>query len=635
VTPDATPPARPTLIWDGDCGFCRSWIERWCSITGERVAYEPWQSAAERFPEIPRERFARAVQLIEPDGKHSEAAEAVFRSLAAAPGHGAGLWCYRHVPLFATLSEAAYRSVAGHRGLFTSLTRMVWGPHVVPPGERLTCSLYLRALGATFAVAFFSLWSQVIGLVGARGILPAAAFLDFVKQQVGAARFIELPTLCWLNASDPMLHALCAAGLLGSLALVAGLVPGPALLLAWACYLSLTTVCREFLWFQWDSLLLEAGFLALFLVPWSRTLRWREGARPSRAGLWLARWLLFRLMMSSAIVKLSSGDPTWRSLTALEYHYRTQPLPPWTAWYAHHLPAAFQKFSALMMFAAEGLAPLLIFKPRRIRFVAAGAIATLQLLIIVTGNYGFFNLLTLALCITLLDDGVWPWRWHGAAPPAKPASDAPEWSPSRGVSVATLARRAAAVALLVLSVEPFVDTVRGALSWPAPYLAAERFVEPFRVVNSYGLFAVMTTQRHEIVLEGSDDGATWQAYEFRWKPGDVRRRPEFMAPHLPRLDWQMWFAALGDAQRNPWLLATCERVLQGSPPVLALFAHDPFAAHPPKYLRAVVYDYRFTDAPTRKATGAWWTREPLGLYAPPLTLVNGRLAVMEEPVRQR
>ena len=364
-------PERPLLLWDGDCGFCRSWIERWRAITGERVAYEPYQSAAARFPEIPRERFANAVQLIESDGRRSEAAEAVFRALAYAPGHGMWLTLYRRVPPFTAISEAAYRFVAGRRPLFTLLTRWIWGRHVLPPGERATANLYLRALGITFAVAFISLWTQLMGLAGSRGIQPAAALMTAVRSQLGAGGWVRFPTLCWLGAGDGMLHALCAAGTLSSLALALGLLPAGALLVAWACYLSLATVAGEFLWFQWDSLLLEAGFLALFLVPWRVKLRAARTQRPSRVGLWLARWLLFRLMVASAAVKLSSGDPAWHSLTALTHHYETQPLPPWTAWYAHHLPATFQKFSTLAMFAIEGLAPVLIFAPRRLRFVAA------------------------------------------------------------------------------------------------------------------------------------------------------------------------------------------------------------------------------------------------------------------------
>ncbi len=610
------PRERPLLIWDGDCGFCRDWIGRWRAVTGNRVEYAPYQQVAADFPEIPIERFRSAVQLIEPDGRHSSGAEAVFRALARAPRQGAWLWTYRRIPLFRATCEAAYRFVAGHRPTFTGLTRWIWGPHVTPPGERLTSWIFLRLLGLVFVGAFLSLWIQVIGLVGDRGIIPARAFLDFVAARIGPERYWELPTLMWLHHGDGMLHTLCAAGTLGGLALAAGLAPGIGLLLAWFCYLSLASVCREFLWFQWDSLLLEAGFLALFLVPWK--LRSRPSDAAPRAGIWLLRWLLFRLMISSALVKLASGDATWRSLTALTYHYQTQPLPPWTAWYAKQLPVAFQRLSALVMFVIEGLVPFLIFAPRRVRFMGAWAVIFLQSLIVLTGNYGFFNTLSIALCVMLFDDGFWPWRWGvSARTPAPPRSESP---PRR-------ARTVVAVALLALSLAPLVGTWRRSPPWLGPIPAIERALSPLRIVSSYGLFAVMTTQRLEIVIEGSADGATWRPYEFKWKPGDVGRRPEFTTPHMPRLDWQMWFAALGSVRDNPWFIALCQRLLEGSKPVLSLFARNPFEGAPPRYLRASLYEYRFTDAAARRADGAWWRRESAGPYTPVLTMVEGRLSI--------
>jgi predicted DCC family thiol-disulfide oxidoreductase YuxK len=624
--------AKPLLIWDGECGFCRVWVERWQSLTGDRVEYATFQDAAPRFPAIARERFAAAVHLIEPDGRVSLAAEAVFRSLGYAPGHGAWLWLYRHVPLFAPVSEWCYRRVARHRPLFLKLTHAVWGAHLVPPGERLTSAIFLRLLGAIFTIAFLSLWAQVIGLIGRGGILPAADYLRAVAEQAGAIRFWALPTLCWLNASDGMLHALCAAGTLASLALALGLAPLLSLIVAWTCYLSLATVCRDFLWFQWDSLLIEAGFLAMFLAPWVWRSRARDDPPPSRAALWLLRLLLFRLMFSSAAVKLSSGDPTWRSLTALRFHYETQPLPHVISWYAHQLPAGFQSFSALVMFACEGLVPFLVFAPRRLRFAGAAATAIFQLLIIATGNYGFFNLLALALCVPLLDDAVWPWRRGRAGAKAPPHADAapPAAAPPRAHRTwpPALIRPIAAV-LIFLSLVPLTHALRWSDRWLGPAPAIYRLLSPFRIVDPYGLFAVMTTERAEIVIEGSMDGATWEPYEFRWKPGDVRRAPAFLIGHMPRLDWQMWFAALGGVRENPWFVALCERLLQGSPPVRALFAHEPFDRKPPRFLRAVLYQYHFTNPATRHATGAWWRREPRGLYAPPLTLVNGHLALAD------
>jgi hypothetical protein len=284
------------------------------------------------------------------------------------------------------------------------------------------------------------------------------------------------------------------------------------------------------------------------------------------------------------------------------------------------LPASFQKLSVAVMFAIEGAVPFLIVGPRHVRFFAAGAIACLQLLIMGTGNYAFFNWLAIALCVPLLDDGIWPARWR----PASGASRASRTAP------APLAR-IVAIALFVTSLVPLAGAFRLRIAALEPLRILYLGVEPFRVVNPYGLFQVMTTRRPEIVIEGSDDGVAWKQYEFRWKVGDVGRRPEFVAPHQPRLDWQMWFAALSSFREESWFLSFCHRLLDGSPPVLALLERNPFPSAPPRLLRAIVYDYHFTDAATRRATGAWWRREPLGLYCPVLTLVDGKLSAVGPP----
>ena len=474
--------------------------------------------------------------------------------------------------------------------------------------SRTTAALFLRALGLIYAAAFLSLWPQLGGLVGSEGIYPVAGFLGLVHERVGLTGLWWYPTLCWLSPTEAMLHTLCALGTLAGVSLAAGIATMPALIVAWIAYLSLATVAQDFLWFQWDSLLLETGVLALFLFP----RRWgvRASAEPpARAGIFLLRWLLFRLMVSSAVVKLTSGDPTWRSLTALQYHYETQPLPPWTAWYMHHLPAVFQKASVLGMFATEGLAPFLIFGPRRVRYVAAAALAGLQTLILVTGNYGVFNLLAIALCVMLLDDRLLPARLRGEPPN--------EELPARRTGVPKVVL---AGALFAVSLVPLIGTLRNGVDRLEPLTSLYRLQSPFRIVNSYGLFAVMTTRRAEISIEGSQDGKDWRAYEFRWKPGDVRRRPDFVAPHMPRLDWQMWFAALSDARSEPWFLRLCERLLAGSKPVVGMLRTNPFPEGPPRFLRATVYDYHFSDAATRRATGAWWTRVPTGYYVPAILM---------------
>ncbi len=620
----AAPPSKPLLVYDGDCNFCKLWIRRWQQMTGDAVNYLPSQdpAVATQFPEIPPERFAASVQLIETDGAVYSGAKAVFRTLAQSPGHAWPLHAYQNNPWIASVTESAYGFVAGHRTFFSWLTRWLWGRHVEAPDYFLTRWVFLRALAVIYLFAFLSLWLQIGGLIGHEGILPADQFMPAIKHQcdaqsLGIERFIEVPTLCWFDASDHFLGFQCAAGTILSILLLFGLAPAPCLALLWLFYLSLSTVGQDFFGFQWDNLLLEAGFLAIFLAPLRLLPRLSGGVPPSRIALWLLRLLLFKLMFSSGCVKLFSGDPTWRDLTALTFHYHTQPLPTWIGWYAEQLPLSFQKFSCAAMFTVELGAPFLIFGPRRVRFFGATAIAFLQLLILLTGNYTFFNFLTLALCLLLLDDFVFQKialqkLFSRSTGNLKPSTHNSHWP--RVVLVP--------LALVLASVSFFqvvsLFNVRSGLLSPLAWLDAQ--IAPLRTVNSYGLFAVMTTTRNEIIVEGSNDGVTWLPYEFKYKPGDVNRRPNFVEPFQPRLDWQMWFAALGTYRDNPWFESFCERLLQGSPPVLALLEKNPFPQHPPKFIRAELYEYHFTNPAGRQATGAWWKRTPAGEYLPPVTL---------------
>ncbi|MEX1245166.1 MAG: lipase maturation factor family protein [Thermoanaerobaculia bacterium] len=606
----AHPPERPLAIFDGDCGFCRLWIRRWQAATGSGVDYSPSQEVGTRFPEIPEEAFRRAFQLVLPDGRTFEGAEAVFATLAERPG-GRALWTmYRRIPGFDALVDLAYRLVAGHRNAAMAVTRLVWGDSVLEPTYFGSSALFLRLLGLSYLAAFLSLWVQLDGLIGSQGVLPVSAYLDWVRAQTGAGRYWQLPTLCWIASSDAALHALCGLGIAASLALLAGFAPAASAAAAWVLYLSLSVAGQVFFQFQWDILLLEAGLLAIFLAP-PALLRVRSGLAASRLARFLLVWLLFRLMLSSGAVKLTSGDPTWRHLTALRVYYETQPLPPWTAWFVHQFPASFHTASALFLFFVELAVPFLFFAPRRLRRFACAMTILLQLLIAATGNYAFFNLLTIALALLLLDDAAFPRRWRRAAEATKEQS---RWPRVILVPVA--------VVLLAASAVPFAASLGIRRAIPGPLVSLYRLVAPLQSTNGYGLFAVMTTSRPEIVIEGSDDGTVWRAYEFRYKPGDPRRRPRFVAPHQPRLDWQMWFAALGSYEENPWLVRLVGRLLEGSPEVVELLASNPFPEHPPRFVRAALYDYRFTNSEERRRTGAWWRREEKGLYLPALTREN-------------
>ena len=462
--------------------------------------------------------------------------------------------------------------------------------------------LFLRALGAVYLIAFASFGVQAAGLIGSHGILPMADFLRDVRETVGgASAYWNVPTLFWLNSGDVALRVLWITGVCLSLLLLFGINARPVRLGLFLLYISVVSAGQVFMTYQWDALLLEAGFLALFLGSEVTIVR-------------LFRWLLCRLMFLSGAVKLLSRDPTWRSFTALPVHYQTQPLPTPLAWYFYQPPDWFQRFSVGFVFFVELVVPLLVLAPRRIRFFAAFFITLLQVLILLTGNYAFFNVLTIAFCLFAFDDAalqrIVPKKVvHWISPSPEPKSRRPIW---RVISIA--------VASLVLFTSAFEMVGEFSGRHWAPADAVIRAIAPFEIVNTYGLFAVMTTSRPEIVIEGSKDGVTWLPYEFKYKPGNLAHRPPWVAPHQPRLDWQMWFAALGTYRSDPWILQLLVRLLEGSPQVLGLLARNPFPDAPPRFIRAQLYDYRFTTAAERNATGEWWHREWKGVYVPEISL---------------
>ena len=462
--------------------------------------------------------------------------------------------------------------------------------------------LFRRLLGVVYVCAFWSLATQVLGLVGSRGILPASEFMEAARaQDFGYARFHQVPTLFWLSTSDTFLRAVCIAGTAAGALAATGIAPLATLVTAWIAFLSMTVVGQEFFYYQWDALLLEAGFLALLISP----ARWRDRTRdapaPPRPAVWLMVWLLFRLMTASGAVKLTSGDPTWANLTAMTFHFETQPLPTPVAWYAHQLPQWMLKAISAAVIGIELLAPLLIFF-RRFRPAAFVLLVGLQAAIALTGNYAWFNLLSASLCLFLLDDRSLRFRAAGARP-------------------GRLARAlvAAAAAITLPATVP-------AFAWSLGIRPAESALEtiaetiaPFRIANRYGLFAVMTTTRPEIIVEGSEDGTTWLPYEFKYKPGDVRRRPAWVAPHQPRLDWQMWFTALAEDDTEAWFQRFIDRLLEASPDVLRLLRRDPFEGRRPRFVRARLMRYQLSEEGPM-----WWTSEALGEFSLPRSAVASR-----------
>jgi predicted DCC family thiol-disulfide oxidoreductase YuxK len=591
---------RALLIYDGDCAFCRYCVDYARALNTGVLDFEPLQDAAVRYPEIPESEFRRAVFLIEAGGRTHAGAAATFRALALLR-HPLAWWLYRWLPGFSRCAEAAYRFVAAHRRGALALSRALFGPELRPAGFARVSSVFTRLLGLIFLAAFASFYVQSEGLIGSEGIVPVADYLAFVQERRGHVPWSELPTLFWFASGDAAITALCIGGILCSLLLVAGIMRRTALLLLYAQYLSLVHAGQIFMQYQWDILLLETAVHAFLLlcVPF--------------VGIWMLRWLLFRFMFEAGWAKLASGDETWRNLSALRHHFETQPLPTPLAWYAHHAPPWLLEFGTAAALGIELALPFLVFLPRRVRMLPLAGFVLLQTTILLSGNYNFFNLLTLVLCIALLDD-----RQLGAIIPGRFAActiRAPQpaaW-PLRAPALA------ACVAIGVISsVQIWHLTRREPVDgWQAALLTR---AQPWFPANTYGLFAVMTTTRPQIRIEGSDDLEHWVPYETRYQPDDLQGGLGWNIPHQPRLDWQLWFAALRAPMVEPWFDNLAWRLLQGAAPVRALFAGDAFRDHPPRYLRAQLYDYRFSTRAERDAGRGLWRREPIGGYFGPTRL---------------
>lgn len=605
-------PEGPLVVFDGDCRFCHRAVARLRRWAGAEIPARAYQELEPGFAGISCAEAERAVQYIDAAGVRHQAAAAVVEALAAHGGPRWPQWIYQNVPVLARWMEAVYGWVARHRQGISAWERALDGPAMAPPTYDTAMGWWVRGVGLMFAVAFASLGAQAEGLYGARGVWPVAEWLG------GAARagagIAEVPSVFWAGAGDAVLQAVWVGGLVCGLAAAAGILQGPMLMGAWVAYLSFAAVGGPFMSFQWDALLLECGVLAMLGAGWG----WRTRGGPCRHPAllrWMVWWVLFKLMFFSGVVKLASGDRAWSTLAALGYHFETQPLPNPPAWWMHHLPEIIQAGMVAGMFVIQLVLPWLIVLARRLRRLAAVGFAALQLGIMATGNYGFFNLLGLLLVLTLVDDDLLRrvvGRKAGAA----------SGRPGRVRSGLCLAW---AVPVMVFA----VFQTAWAFRWEARPLGllaeAMNALQPLRSINSYGLFAVMTQRRPEITLQGSADGVVWKDYVYAWKPGPMDRPPPWVPPgHMPRLDWQMWFAALGDLRRNPWLANLARRLLEGAPEVEALLAENPFPDKPPLYVRAVVHDYRFTTPEERVATGTWWKATYAGIYLPPVRLEDFR-----------
>ncbi len=608
---------KPLVIFDGDCSFCRRWVARWKNVANDKLDFEPYQSAAAKFPEIPKENFGQALHLVDSDGTVTRGAQAVFTALSLADHKHWPLWFYEQIPGFAPVTELAYRIVSHNRGLFDSLDRFFLGKSVEPVNFVYTRRIFFTLLGLVHLIAIASFWRQIDGLIGSRGILPVADLLVAAKNQLPAMDCFRLmPSLVWLNSSDSFLSILCFVGVVLSILLMLDIAPMIVLALLYIVYLSLTAAGQQFLSFQWDALLLETTFVAIFFAPLQLWPRLKSVPKPSGIALFLLWWLVFRLNFLSGVVKLTAGDPAWHDRTAMNYHYETQPLPTWTSWFMHHAPPGFHSFEVLAVFFIELFVPFLIFAGRRMRRLAFFLLAGFQLMLMTAGNYGYFNLLAIVICIPLVDDTFWP-RIKKLATPRNDGKQL-RWSNYFLGPIAAL--------LLFVTTLQLIDAFGGEGKWWSPMQSVVDETQTYRIANSYGLFRVMTKERPELIVQGSDDGVTWKDYEFKYKPGDVNRKPIFTIVYMPRLDWRMWFAALGSPRSEWWTINLLQRLLEGSPPVLDLLEKNPFPDKPPKFVRILEYDYRFTTRQERDASGAWWHRDPMGVYVGRVSLTRDETA---------
>ncbi|MGO8796352.1 MAG: lipase maturation factor family protein [Candidatus Sulfotelmatobacter sp.] len=508
------------------------------------------------------------------------------------------------------------------------------------PGRLIPRWIFLRALGGIYFSAFFSLVFQIRGLIGSNGILPAGNYLQSVSQSLGHwQRLWYAPTLLWWSSGSGMLNALCWAGMVASLLLVLNLWPRGMLATCFVCFLSFVAAAQDFSGYQSDGMLLEAGFISLFFAPPGLRPGLGRAHPPFRAGLFLLLWEWFRIYFQSGAVKLLSGDPEWRHFTAMDEYYQNGPLPTWIGWYVEHLPHWFHAATVGATLALELVLVWMLFLPRRWRIACFFIVTPWQIGVILTANYTFLNYLVLVLGVLLLDDrfvlGILPARWKNRLAPVSESTDVGipthAWTERLRPPWKWIKIYATAIVLSWIIYATTAELIW--MFWKAPLpefpVAA---LEPFRIANQYGLFAVMTRGRYEIEFQGSTDGQNWVAYPFPYKPQELNRAPRVYAPYQPRFDWNLWFASLGSWREYPIVPNTEVRLLSNDKDVLQLFAGNPFAREAPKQIRVLLWQYWFTTRSEKRATGNWWRRQLLGRYAPTVERSpDGRLKVVEMP----
>lgn len=469
----------------------------------------------------------------------------------------------------------------------------------------------LRLLGLVYAVAFLAAAEQIIPLIGSHGLLPVDSFLDHVRHLYGSrlAAFFELPSLFWLSSSDSMLRGAAWVGFALACLVAAGYANAILMAVLWALYMSFVHVGQDWYGYGWEIQLLETGFLAIFLCPLLDGRPFPKRA-PPRVAIWLFRWLIFRIMLGSALIKLR-GDEVWRDLTALFYHFETQPIPnPLSRWF-HFLPHWILKTGVLFTFLAELIAPWFAVAPRIARHGAGVVMVLFQGTLILGGNLSFLNWLTIVPALACFDDSLWA-KILPSALVARATTAAGNARESRPMVVTA---RVLAVLVGILSIEPVLNLI-------SPGQIMNTSFIPLDLVNTYGAFGWVGKERTNVVFEGTDadqpdDHAVWKDYPYRALPVALDRRPPQVAPYQPRLDWQMWFAAMSTPEDYPWTLDLVWKLLHNDPGALSLLGPNPFPHRPPHYIRAMLYRYQF--ARPGNPQGHWWKRQVLGTWLPPLS----------------
>lgn len=454
--------------------------------------------------------------------------------------------------------------------------------------------IFIQLLGLIYFFVFSSFLLQIRGLIGKNGILPIDTFLNYIKLRFGPKAYYYLPSIFWFWSSDVVLVATSLLGSIFALLLLFGIFPPLMLILLYVLHISIVSAGQDFLSFGWEMFLLEIAMNAFFLS-------WTEVPNPF---IWMSlNILLFRFHFQAGAVKLQSRDLTWTNLTALSYHYQTQPIPNTQAWFFHKLPISFHKISAAFMFLAEMGFSFLIFGTEEMRLFTWFILVGLQLLIWFTGNFSYLNHLTIVFCTILISDTYF-----------NPILSPPSPSPTPFFETLVLSM----IGIFLISIQ--IIRIYNQFFWNSWFASILSWVSPFHLANRYGIFAVMTVKRYEIVVEGSDDGEKWKEYCFKYKPSEVNRRPRRISPFQPRIDWQIWFLPFSNFYSELWFRNFLEKLLQGTPEVLSLLRTNPFPEKPPKYVRALLYDYTFSDYKTWRKDGSWWKRVYIGRFSPTLNL---------------